>query len=256
MGAVPGLRTIRLGRNQIGVCLADSRGTLTVYIGHDKREADAIQVCRLSLLDKATKPVPIIELREDELRTLKLYDRPFTTEGNQRIDSRDHKPFSTDFSFNRFLVPCLNLWQGWALFCDGDFLWRGDVNELLSLRDESKAVQVVKHDYTPKDSVKMDGQRQESYPRKNWSSLILWNCAHPSNRKVTPRLVNFMPGSYLHAFGWLKDEEIGALPEAFNWLEGHSTSENPQAVHMTRGVPSMPGYEQIPYADEWRGYLK
>jgi lipopolysaccharide biosynthesis glycosyltransferase len=147
-------------------------------------------------------------------------------------------------------------YEGWALFCDCDFLFRADLNELFKLKDDRYAVMCVKHDYSPQEGVKMDGQIQQSYPRKNWSSLVLWNCGHESNKKLTPRMANFMPGSFLHAFKWLKDSEIGALPEYWNWLEGHSSpSIEPRGVHFTRGTPNFPGYEQVPYADEWRSYL-
>ena len=114
----------------------------------------------------------------------------------------------------------------------------------------------VHHDYRPSETVKMDGQRQELYNRKNWSSLVLFNCEHPSNRFLNVKAVNFMRGGFLHGFGWLRPEMIGSVPESWNWLEGWSDARwEPKAVHFTRGVPSMKGYENIPYADEWRGFL-
>jgi hypothetical protein len=102
----------------------------------------------------------------------------------------------------------------------------------------------------------MDGQIQQGYARKNWSSLMLFNCGHEKNKRLTPRMVNYFTGSQLHGMTWLADNDIGGLPETWNWLEGHSSEAwEPKAVHYTRGCPSMPGYENTPYADEWRGFL-
>jgi len=227
-----------------------------VYIGFDRREPEATEVARLSLDATSSIPLRVTELREDELRAQGVYDRPFRMEGQQRFDVRDGKPFSTDFSFTRFLVPVLQEFDGWALFCDGDFLFRADLKDLVALADDSKAVMVVQHRYEPPETTKMDGQRQERYFRKNWSSLILWNCGHSANAALTRKEVNHRPGSFLHGFQWLEDDQIGAVPEQWNWLEGWSSPDIvPSAVHMTRGVPTMPGYENIPYAEEWRTYL-
>jgi hypothetical protein len=227
-----------------------------VYIGFDRREPEATLVARRSLLKTISVGVRIHDLREDELRSSGLYDRPFRIEGKQRIDVRDGKPFSTDFSFTRFLVPTLQDYRDWALYCDSDFLFRSDLSDLLALADPSKAVMCVKHDYRPPERIKMDGQRQERYGRKNWSSLMLWNCGHPANAALRPEVVNFSSGAFLHGFQWLADDLIGGLPECWNWLEGWSPATiEPRIVHMTRGIPTMAGYEDIPYADEWRAYL-
>lgn len=226
-----------------------------IYIGYDSREADAYEVCKASILKYS--PQSITAIREIGVRLSGMYDRPYRCDGAQKYDTRDGRPFSTEFSFTRFLVPALNQYHGWALFCDCDFLFRADLNELFALCNDDYAVMCVKHDYKPDYGTKMDGQKQEPYPRKNWSSLVLWNCGHWQNRKVTPKFVNMMPGSALHSFCWLKDKDIGAIPEAWNWLEGHSSKAwEPKGVHYTRGVPSMPGYEHVDYADEWRSYLK
>lgn len=227
---------------------------IPIYVGYDAREADAYKVCEASIL-KYSKQF-VAPLNQVGLRVSGLYDRPYHTEGAQRYDTRDGKPFSTEFSFTRFLVPALAQYQGWAMFCDGDFMFRADVEELFALRDERYAVMCVKHDYRPKESVKMDGQAQQMYARKNWSSLMLFNCRHEKNKRLTPKMVNFLTGAQLHGMTWLADADIGSLPETWNWLEGYSSQAwAPKAVHYTRGVPSMPGYENTPYADEWRSFL-
>lgn len=224
-----------------------------IFIGYDSREQDAYKVCVSSILKHSHQCIS--PLKEIGLRLSGIYDRPYHTEGAQRYDTRDGRPFSTEFSFTRFLVPAWMQYEGWALFCDCDFLFRADVNELFALRDDRYAVMCVKHDYAPKEGVKMDGQIQQAYPRKNWSSLVLWNCAHPANRRVVPKFVNFMPGSFLHGFKWLRDDSIGALPGEWNYLVGHDKGGNAKAAHFTSGVPSMPGYEHSEFADEWRGFL-
>ena len=119
---------------------------------------------------------------------------------------------STEFTYSRFLTPALAGFKGWALFCDSDFLWLHDIAGLAKYAQGSKAVQCVQHDYTPKETTKMDGAVQTAYPRKNWSSLMLFNCEHPSVVKnLTPEIVNRESGAYLHRMQWVADEDIGAL---------------------------------------------
>lgn len=224
------------------------------YIGVDSREEEAASVCIHSLKRHSSVPIFTMELRDSVLRYLGLYDRKFDMRDGIHYDEIDGKPFSTEFAFTRFLVPSLaRLHSGWALFCDSDMLFRGDVAELLELADPAFAVMVVKHQHHPRETVKMDGQIQSRYPKKNWSSFMLWNCDHPANRNLTVDCVNREPGSFLHQFGWLKEEQIGNIPQEWNWLEGSSpASIDPRVVHFTRGGPWMPGYENVHYAEEWR----
>lgn len=228
---------------------------LAVFIGYDQREEDAWNVCRLSMARRSSVPVHAVKLSERALRYNGWYDRPWKMEGAQKVDVRDGKPFSTDFAFTRFLVPALALYEGWALFCDCDFLFTADIARLFDLADENFAVQVVKHRHDPAETVKMDGVVQTRYHRKNWSSLILWNCAHPSNRFLTTQAVNHEPGQWLHAFGWLKDAEIGELPITWNWLSGVSEplpgNAIPCGIHYTLGGPWFETCRDVPYADLW-----
>lgn len=226
---------------------------LPCYIGHDRREQEAVDVCIHSLKRHSSIPVFTMELKDSVLRYLGLYDRRFETRDGINYDEIDGKPFSTDFAFTRFLVPSLaKLHSGWALFCDCDMLFRGDVAELLALADDKYAVMCVKHNHNPREIKKMDGQVQAKYPKKNWSSFILWNCDHPANVNLTVDAVNREPGSFLHQFQWLKEEQIGNIPEEYNWLEGSSSLDlDPKVVHYTRGGPWMEGYENVHYADEW-----
>lgn len=226
---------------------------LRVFIGHDPREDLAYRVCRHSLVRRASRPVLVQALRRPALEAHGMYRRRFTSQDGVMVDEGDGKPFSTEFAFSRFLVPALCTYRGWALFCDCDFLWRGDVAELFDQADERYAVMVVPHDHAPGETVKMDGQVQARYRRKNWSSLILWNCGHPSHERLTVEQVNQRPGAWLHGFDWLADDAIGALDEGWNWLEGWSPDAiDPKAVHFTRGGPWFEDYRDVAYADEWR----
>ena len=140
-----------------------------------------------------------------------------------------------------------------------DFIFFEDISNILTDIDQSKAVYCVQHDYTPKEKHKMDGQKQTIYPRKNWSSFILFNCAHPSNKKLSVDLVNSETGSFLHQFKWLEDNEIGSLDERWNWLEGWTSNHNdkkPYAVHYTRGGPWFDDVFRSDYEQEWLYYHK
>ena len=223
-----------------------------VIVGLDARKPYVSMACAHSI-SRIAPSRRVHFLDTEALRRAGVYLRAKDVRGNQAFDVIDGKPFSTDFSFSRFLVPALFERQPqWAVFCDDDFMWRESVDGLLPLLDDKYAVMVVKHDFQPLPGMKMDGQMQLPYRRKNWSSMILWNLGHPSNGKLTTGMVNTAPGSYLHGFDWLRDEEIGALPEKWNWLEGHSDPEiEPAAVHYTRGGPWLTQYRKAAYAEEW-----
>jgi hypothetical protein len=228
---------------------------LDIWMGHDARELAAFEVAESSIVRKSDSPVIVHKLMEKSL--LGIYDRPWKADPQGfRIDERDGRPYSTEFAFTRFLVPYMMNYQGWAVFTDCDFLFKGDIREVFDLRDEASAVMVVKHVHKPVETVKMDGCKQVPYSRKNWSSFMLWNCAHPANKALTPDAVNNMPGTWLHGFEWLKDGEIGALPEGWNWLEGSSpTTGGPvgpiNAIHYTRGGPWFSAYQNVAFASDW-----
>lgn len=216
--------------------------TFRIYIGWDSREPQAADVCQHSILKHASGPVDIILLKQADLRACGLYYR------------EPDKLASTEFSLTRFLVPCLNDFQGWALFVDCDFLFQADVYELLAMRDPSKAVQVVQHDYQPRHSIKMDGQTQHLYPKKNWSSLILWNCGHPDNAYMTKKYVNSESPSNLHQFRWLGDHAVGSLSHEWNWLVNwyHEPQDgHPKAIHYTEGGPWFEKYLHTEYGAQW-----
>jgi len=212
------------------------------FIGYDSKEDIAYRVCKSSLLKKATIKIKINSLKIEELIAKKFYSRP--------IDPLA----ATEFTYTRFLIPELMSFKGWAVFCDCDFLFFEDISNLFKDLDDRKAIYCVQHDYTPKEKHKMDGQKQTIYPRKNWSSFIVFNCSHPSNKKLNTKIVNTESGSFLHQFKWLNDDEIGSLDERWNWLEGWTSKNNnssPFAVHFTRGGPWFEEWQDVEYAKEW-----
>lgn len=218
---------------------------IKVFIGWDSREPIAADVCQYSIEQNTQSPTKITMLKQDLLREQLLYARP-----------RDERG-STEFTFTRFLVPKLMDYKGWAIFCDCDFLWLGDIQELIDQADDRYAVMLVKHDYRPQNTVKMDGKRQEYYPRKNWSSMVLFNCGHPKNRWLTPYHIEKASGQELHRFSWLDDEDIGSISPEWNWLVGwyHQPWDGvPKALHYTEGGPWFDNYRDCPYADVWLEY--
>lgn len=229
-------------------------GRHRVYVGYDSREADAFRVAVWTLKKRSSVSLDVRPLLLPHLEAVGLYWRKHERRDAQLWDVISNAPCSTEFSLTRFLVPYLG--QGWTLFCDADFLFRADVSELFALTDPAYAVMCVKHRHEPAETEKMDGQAQTAYPRKNWSSLMLVNCAHPANKWLTPAVVNATPGRDLHALCWLKDDLIGELPREWNHLVGVDPHDpDAKGVHFTLGTPDMPGYADQPFADEWRAAL-
>jgi hypothetical protein len=230
-----------------------------VYIGYDPREDLAYRVCRSSLLAHCAE-AHVTPLKQDNLRRAGLYRRAFWSDDGQRYDTIDGRPFSTDFSFSRFLVPMLAVAEDadWALFCDSDFLWRASVADLFALADDRYAVMVVGHVYAPKQTTKLrGGVVQQAYPRKSWSSLMLINARHPQAQMLTTYQANSQPGGWLHGFQWLTDGAIGFLPLEWNWLQGWSDPQaEAKAVHYTLATPDVPGAVVTPWDPEWRAYAR
>lgn len=214
---------------------------LRIFVGYDAVESVAWHTMVHSVLSRSSSPVAIVPINLANLKG--IYKRP-----------RDQKQ-SNEFSFSRFLVPYLCGYQGYAAFFDCDMMLRTDVTKIFDEADLDpvKAVHVVKHDYEPKDDIKYLNTVQYKYPRKNWSSVVLWNCGHPANRKVTPDFVNTASAMDLHRFTWLQDDEIGALNVRWNWLVGEYA--NPPAdvhnVHWTVGGPYFDEFREADFAQEW-----
>ena len=215
-----------------------------VFVGYDPREDIAYQVCKHSIA-RRNQEVLVRPLIQKELRDSGWYTRP--------IDPLS----STEFTFTRFLIPELCDYKGWALFMDCDMILLTDIQELFDQADDKYAVMCAHHDYTPREGMKMDGQKQVLYPRKNWSSVMLFNCGHPSNKKISSSVVNDtnITGKYLHRFSWLQDSEVGQLSHEWNWLTDwykEPQDGKPKLLHYTEGGPWFENYRDCDYHKEWK----
>jgi lipopolysaccharide biosynthesis glycosyltransferase len=209
---------------------------INIVVGFDQRESVAYHTFTQSIIEKVSLPVSFIPLA---INTLKDYQET-------------HKDKSNDFVYSRFLTLYLHNFKGWAIFADGDMICQADIKELWDLRDESKALLVVKHDYETKAHQKYLGNTNENYPRKNWSSVILWNCAHPKHSVLTPDFIASQTGKFLHRFTWLDDADIGELPPEWNWLAiEYPENRNAKLIHYTLGTPCFKDYRDTEMSDIW-----
>jgi lipopolysaccharide biosynthesis glycosyltransferase len=229
---------------------------LSVYIGYDKREPIAWDVCAYTLGKYASQPVFYQPLKIDKLREQGLCDRKVTTKAGQMFDVISQAPQSTEFAISRFLVPLIHQ-EGWAIFMDCDMVFMRDIYDIMPYLDDSKAVMCVKHKHWPSEDTKMDNQIQTHYQRKNWSSFVAFNCSHPANQRLTLKDVNSIPGRELHAFAWLEDDEIGELPADWNWLVNvQDMPDNPAVAHFTLGGPWFKDWQAQQYDDLWLAELE
>ncbi|AXQ68675.1 hypothetical protein HOU00_gp450 [Caulobacter phage CcrPW] len=238
--------------------------TLHVFVGYDIREHAAWMVCRDSLLNPiayegdAPLDVQVHPVSHRELRRAGVFDRPWRIdEKGQTWDERDGRPFSTEFSHSRFLVPSLAQAMGLTgqvVFVDCDFMFMHSVVDMVDALDPTKLVSVVKHDFERiAAGTKMDGMSQSRYYRKLWSSLMVFNLDHEDAHLFHPHYANTWDGSSLHGFQPLTDAEIGDIPSEWNHIPGHSSAnEVPSAIHWSFGGPWMPAYEKAAWAPLWR----
>jgi hypothetical protein len=231
----------------------------SIWIGWEPREAAAFAVARRSIRRHLSRPIPDHGLVLSDLQAAGFYTRPMErrTIANRTLtyDVRSDAPMSTEHANSRFLLKYLA--RGWALFMDSDMLVRADLAPLFDELDPKYAVYCVKHVHNPPRGVKMDGQIQAQYARKNWSSFMVVNCEHEANQALSLEMINTLPGRDLHRLCWLDDALIGELDPAWNYLVGHSDKGIvANVVHFTSGTPDMPGYEHCEYADEWRAELR
>ena len=215
--------------------------SVKIFVGFDQRESVAYHTFCQSLIENSSIPIQITPLA---INTLKDYKETHT----------DH---SNDFIYSRFLTPYLNNFNGWAIYADGDMICQEDIKKLWELKDETKAVLVIMHNYQTKSRQKYLGNINENYPRKNWSSLILWNCSHPKHKILTPEFIQNQSGKYLHRFSWLDDSDIGALPLEWNWLAiEYSKNRKAKLIHYTLGTPCFKIYSDTDMSDIWYSYHK
>ncbi len=215
---------------------------IPIYCGYDPRESAGYHVFCQSVLERSSAPVSFIPLHGP---MLKGFD--------------GQKDGTNAFIYSRFLVPFIQNYSGWAIFADAcDMVVLDDIAELWAMREQfvfNKALAVVKHDYRTKHSRKYVGTPMEAdnldYPGKNRSSLILWNCGHYANRRLTPELVTESPGSFLHRFQWVNDDQVGELPAEWNALACAQDIAGASLGHFTLGSPGFSHYRQCDGADHW-----
>ena len=214
---------------------------INLYVGYDEREAIAYHVFCHSVIKNTSIPVKITPLVLSQLKEF----------------NETHQDRSNDFVYSRFLTPYLNEFDGWAIFADGDMICQADLKELLGMADPNKALMVVKHDYQTKASIKYLGNINENYPRKNWSSVILWNCSHLKHKILTPEFVSNQTGKFLHRFSWLDDNDIGELPIEWNWLAcEYEKNTDAKLIHYTLGTPCFKDFRDTDMAEIWYDYYE
>ena len=225
------------------------------FIGYDDREKEAYQVARHTLLKHATVPIQVHKLEHKELRRLGLFTRGHKVEGatGQFIDDVDERPFSTQFTFTRFLIP--ELWRTQlkaqpnvsplVMFVDCDFLWTQDIGEMFKdierqkLNSQGRApLYCVKHDYNPVSEIKMDNVKQHRYNKKLWAAMFVYDMEHEDNQRCTPELVNTAGGRDLMNFCWVSnDHHIGDIDSKWHFIPNHSRDDEIAAIHWTEGGP-------------------
>lgn len=221
--------------------------SLHIFIGYDPREAVAYHVCANSAIRHSSKPIVFHPLALTNFKSF------YEENHNTKTGLTETEP-TNQFIFSRFLTPYLMDYHGLALFADGDQIFRDDPAKLFDLHQWGKAVSVVKHDYKTKFPVKYLNQVNMDYERKNWSSVMLFDCGHFDCKKLTPEYVQNATGKQLHRFEWAKDEHIGMLPNEWNWLpDEHGANKYAKLVHWTCGTPCFlePEYSLAPMAAEW-----
>lgn len=219
---------------------------LNIFLGYDPREHEPYLVARGSIEDRSSRPVLITPLAIRNLSP--VYSREHTVIDGKLWCPISQAHMSTEFANSRFSVPLLCS-EGWVLFADSDIVCTGDISELFDLADDRYAIMVVKHRQISGREVKMDGQVQQYYRRKNWSSVMLMNCSHPSNQRLAD-ILNTARGRDLHAFCWLHDEDVGELPGEWNFLVGINSGPA-KLFHFTNGGPWFKGWRGGEMDDLW-----
>ena len=221
-----------------------------IFIGFDSTNYGqelAYEVCYRSIR-KYNDDISIFKLVKKDLEKQNIF---------KRIDNTG----ATEFTYTRFFSPLLSNYRGWSLFCDSDFLWFCDPNELIEKcieknKTENKAVYCVKHKYTQcNGKEKMDGRKQEWYPKKNWSSLMVFNNSHPSIKNLSQDNVNIRSPKWLHRMEWCKEEEVGEIDKEYNYLVSYYHDNKYKALHFTDGGPWHPEYQNVEFGELWLNYL-
>lgn len=203
---------------------------INIFIGYDSRHTDASNVCQNSIGQTAIHEIRKewnIHIHHLDISKIDEYTRPYANQ-------------STEFTYSRFLAPYLSNYEGWSIFVDDDFIFTKNPLNLLFYINNDKAVSVVKHDFSHKHNTKFKDTKDVWYPKKLWSSLMVFNNEHPDCKKLTPDVINTASGQYLHQFEWTSEDKIGSIPNKWNWCEGYDDINNIHdswGLHWTRGGP-------------------
>ena len=216
---------------------------INIFIGYDPLEKVAYHTLVQSIIENSSQPVSITPIAKSHLKN--YYQRTRTVKE------------STEFSITRFLTPFLSAYQGWSIFLDCDMVVTTDITKLWELRNEQYAVMCVKHDYKPTSTRKFLNQEQTAYPKKNWSSVMLFN--NSKCKALTPEVVQYEDGLFLHQYKWLNNENlIGDLPPDWNFLVGEEKAlpnkTLPSLIHYTLGGPYFDDYRNCDYSNIWNQY--
>ena len=209
---------------------------LRIFVGHDSKYMQATKTCMQSIYNHYPE-ADITYLNKAQLKKLKIYGR------------KDVEGESTEFSFTRFYCPMIMHYEGISIFCDNDFLWKTDIREVIKYLSD-KPMAVVKHEDYDVLEDKMGGKKNKSYPKKNWSSLMVFNNRRMKRLLTKEYLDNASPAQ-LHEFHYLNENNIGSIPKEYNCLVGHYDCDNAKALHYTNGGPWLEGYEDCHKSEEW-----
>ena len=215
---------------------------LNIYIGYDSRHTSVAELNKKCLesgiifgagsgetYNQMDKWVP-------EIKFLDISKIPEYT--------RDYANQSTEFTYSRFLIPYLENYEGFSIFLDDDILFTESILPMFNFLDMDDAVACIKYDFDKYAETKFTGEKNVSYPKKLWSSLMIFNNGHEDCKKLTPEIVNTESGKYLHQFEWT--DKISEIPDWYVFTEGHDTEETnwrPSAYHYTRGGPWIEGMD-------------
>ena len=217
------------------------KSDVKIFIGLDAAHRIAYDVCKFSI----------------ETNTKSSFDiEPINRYNVSEYKRTPDRTEATDFSFARFFVPYISNYVGVSVFMDGDFLFLKDIDDLLKLYDDRFAVMCCKHNYLPTSTTKMNGKIQTVFPKKNWSSLMIFNNHHPKLKTLNPLTINNQSGAFLHQFKYLDEGEIGDIPIQWNWLVGWNTAADgePNALHYTEGGPWLPHQKDVGYDSVFYSY--
>lgn len=248
--------------------------TYYCFIGYDPSEHLAYAVAKYTLEKNASVPIKVIPIEHMALRKQGLFTREWEIKSNgQSVCKVDNRPFSTQFSHSRFLVP--ELWKNitdpnkssLAMFVDPDFVFLADIAKLFKdiethkkiKGDTHSPVYCVQHDYKPTVETKMHGVEQSKYNMKLWSALMIFNMDHQDCLDLTPDIVNTWDGRALHTFEWVSDvHKIEGIAEEWNFIPDHSEGRCPEikALHYTLGGPWFEDYMNCKYAHIWNHALQ